>query len=169
MMNPGMIFCKTEAGRGEVAQRSGATTPLQRRVLIVVDGKKSVNDLGAFVRVGELDEVLQHLLQAGLIEASGSIEALHAPAAPGFAAAHATQVPRAATSPEEFKKVREQASRYVATQLGDAGEPICTAIERCDSPAELRKLLRGIEIFIGQRLSPEVTQAFARHFGALLL
>jgi hypothetical protein len=168
-MNPGMIFCKTDAGRIEVAQRSGATTPLQRRVLIVVDGKKSVNDLGAFVRVGELDDVLRHLLQAGLIEATGAIETLQAPAAPGFASTNATQTPRAATNPEEFNKVRAQASAYVATQLGDAGEPICTAIERCESPAELRKLLRGIEIFIGQRLSPEVTQAFARHFGALLL
>ena len=43
------------------------------------------------------------------------------------------------------------------------------AIHRCRNPQELRALLRGIEVFIGQRLDPATTQAFARHFGSLLL
>ncbi|MBP7493250.1 MAG: hypothetical protein KA803_14280, partial [Rhodoferax sp.] len=63
----------------------------------------------------------------------------------------------------------QEASDFVRERLGQGGEPIGDAIDRCTNPAELRKLLRGIEIFIGQRLSAETTQAFARHFGALLL
>ena len=169
MMNPGTSYIKTDRGRAEVAARSGTLSALQRRVLIVVDGKKTVNDLGAFVRIGELDTALAELLQAGLIAATDCIIPLLAPAAPGFSAAEATQAPRPATSPAEFKEVRQQASRFVQDRLGESGEPICAAIDRCDSPAELRKLLRGVEIFIGQRLSAETTQAFVRHFGALLL
>lgn len=169
MMNPGSIYIKSDQGRAEVAQRSGALSPLQRRVLIVVDGQKTVNDLGSVVRAGELASVLAYLLQAGLIVATGGLSPLQQAVAPGFAAAQAQEPPRPATSVAEFKAVRQQASSFVQERLGEAGEPICAAIERCDSPDELRKLLRGVEIFIGQRLSAETTQAFARHFGALLL
>ena len=164
-----MTYIKTDSGRAEVAERSRGLSAVQRRVLIVVDGKKTVNDLGAFVRVGELEAALDHLLREGLIELTDHIAPLQAPAAPGFAAADATEPPRAATSPPEFEKVRGEASRFVSDRLGGAGEPICEAIDRCNSPAELRKLLRGVEIFIGQRLNAETTQAFARHFGSLLL
>lgn len=164
-----MKYIKTDKGRAEMAGRSGALNALQRRVLILVDGKKTVNDLEAFVRVGELEAVMDFLLQEGMIESTGHMVLLQAPAAPGFAAAEASEAPRAATDPEEFIKVRQQASIFVAENLGDSGEPICHAIDRCNSPAELRKLLRGVEIFIGQRLSVQTTQSFARHFGALLL
>lgn len=164
-----MTYIKTDSGRTEVAGRSRALSAVQRRVLIVVDGKKTVNDLGAFVRVGELEAALDHLLREGLIESTDFITSLQTPAAPGYAAADTTEPPRAATCPQEFEKVRDEASRFVSERLGGAGQPICEAIERCNSPAELRKLLRGVEIFIGQRLSAETTQAFARHFGGLLL
>ena len=65
--------------------------------------------------------------------------------------------------------MRARASGYVRERLGGAGEPICAAIDRCNSPHELRKLLRGIEVFVGQRLDRETAQSFARQFGRLLL
>ena len=99
-MDPGTRFGKTDKGRQEMARRSGALSPVERRLLILIDGTRSFNDLGSFVRVGE---------------------------------------------------------------------PICSAILRCRHPQELRALLRGIEVFIGQRLDTETTRAFARHFGNLLL
>jgi hypothetical protein len=169
MIDPGTIYVKTDKGRAEVAERGAIINPLQRRVLILVDGKKMANDLGAFVRVGELDGVLTMLLQQELIASTRDPAPLLAPVAPGFSAASAAAVPRPATSPAEFQKVRQQASDFVKERLGASGEPICVAIDRCDSPEALRKLLRGVEIFVGQRLSAETAQAFARHFGALLL
>jgi len=164
-----MKYVKTDKGRAEIASRSGALTVLHRRVLIVVDGKKTVNDLESVVRAGELEAVLDFLLQQGLIASTDNIAPLLAPAAPGFAAAEAADIPRPATDPQEFIKVRGLACAFVSDNLGEAGAPICDAIDRCKSPAELRKLLRGVEIFIGQRLNAETTQAFARHFGSLLL
>jgi len=164
-----MVFSKTDAGRAEMAGRSRNLSALQRRVLILVDGQKTVNALGAFVRVGELDAVLDHLLQEGLIESTTISTCLQEPAAPGFSAAGMDEAPRPATSPQEFIKVRQLASDFVQDRLGSAGEPICAAIDRCESPFELRKMLRGVEIFVGQRLSAGTAQVFARHFGALLL
>ncbi len=152
-----------------MAERGVELSPLQRRLLIVVDGRKTVNDLGALVRAGELAEVLNVLLEHALIVPTGEVAVLQAPSAPGFAAAPVNDPPRAATDPQAFESVRDEASAFVRERLGSAGVPIHEAIDRCKSPAELRKLLRGIEIFIGDRLSAETTHAFARHFGALLL
>jgi hypothetical protein len=168
-MNLGVIYIKTDRGRAVVAERTGELSALQRRMLIVVDGKKTVNDLGALVRAGELEGVLSVLLAHALIAPTGDVAVLQAPSAPGFAAAPVNDPPRAATSPQAFAAVRGEASAFVRDRLGVAGDPICEAIDRCKSPAELRRLLRGIEVFVGERLSAETTQAFARHFGALLL
>ena len=168
-MNPGTTYIKTDKGRAEVAGRSGLLNPLQRRVLIMVDGKKTVNDLGAFVRVGELDGALTYLKQEALIASTDFVAPLLAPVAAGFAASSATERPRAATRLTEFIKVRQEASDFVRERLGASGESICVAIDRCDNPAELRKMLRGVEIFVGQLLNAEAAQAFARHFGSLLM
>ncbi|MEY4884091.1 MAG: hypothetical protein RIS34_1945 [Pseudomonadota bacterium] len=168
-MNPGTTYCKTDTGRAEIAQRSGNLAAGQRRLLIMVDGVKTVNDLAAFVRVGELDASLQHLLAQGLIESTGQATPLAAPVAPGFVAAGASEAPRPATSPQEYEKVRQAASDFVSARLGEAAIPICAAIEQCDSPAELRKMLRGVEIFVGDKLSADTAQQFARHFGCLLI
>jgi hypothetical protein len=168
-MNAGTTLAKTDKGRLEIAGRSGALSAVQRRLLILVDGKKTVNDLGAFVRVGELVGALYHLQDLGLIAPTGQLAVLQPPAAPGFVSSKPAELERPATSPREFTRVRDEAALFVRERLGDAGTPICTAIDRCASPHELRSMLRGIEVFVGQRLDAQTTQAFARHFGALLL
>lgn len=152
-----------------MAERSGHLSPVQRRLLIVIDGRKTVTDLGALVRIDELLPALDHLLGLGLTEAEGVPVPMVDPVATGFAASRPGDLPRPATSVPHFTEVRQQASDFVRERLGKAGEPICAAIDRCTSPDELRKMLRGVEIFIGQRLDAETTQAFARHFGQLLL
>ncbi len=168
-MNAGTTLAKTDKGRLEMAERSGTLSAVQRRLLILVDGRKTVNDLGAFVRVGELTGALYHLQDIGLIAPTGKLVALRAPAGPGFVASRPAELERPATDPKEFTRVRSEASDFVRERLGEAGKPICAAIDRCGSPHELRSMLRGIEVFVGQRLDQQTTQAFARHFGALLL
>ena len=168
-MNVATTLGKTDKGRLEIAGRSGALSAVQRRLLILVDGQKTVNDLGAFVRVGELTGALYHLQDLGLIAPTGELAVLQLPAAPGFMSSKPTELERAATSPREFTRVRDEAALFVRERLGDAGTPICAAIDRCASPEELRSMLRGIEVFVGQRLDAQTTLAFARHFGALLL
>lgn len=169
MTTPGSIPCKTDKGRHEVQARSDVLSAVQRRLLILADGHRTVNDLGAFVRVGELDGALGYLLQFGYLAIDGAPALLHPPAAPGFASAAPAEAPRAATSPAAFAQVRAQASDFIRQRLGDAGAPLCAAVERSASPQELRRVLRGVEVFVGQRLDAATAQSFARHFGAMLL
>jgi hypothetical protein len=51
-MNPGTTFAKTDKGKVEMAEGSGNLTAVQRRLLILIDGKKSESELSAFARVG---------------------------------------------------------------------------------------------------------------------
>ena len=142
---------------------------IERRLLILIDGVRSFNELGSFVRVGELDDALRKLLELGMVGSEGPPAVLDPPVAEGFSAPIPRDVPRPATDRLAFEAVREEVARFVRNRLGDSGEPICAAVVRCRNPQELRALLRGIEVFIGQRLDAETTQAFARHFGSLLL
>jgi hypothetical protein len=168
-VEPGTRLIKTDKGRQEVAQRTDALTPVQRRLLILVDGQKTVNDLDAFVRVGERDHALRQLLALGMVASDGPVEPLAPAAGEGYANPVPLAPPRAATDPGVFAEVRAEAERFVHNRLGSSGEPICEAIARCRNPQELRAMLRGVEVFVGQRLDAATTQAFARHFGSLLL
>ena len=168
-LEPGTCLTKTDKGRQEIARRSGALSAVQRRLLILVDGQKTVNDLGAYVRVGELDDALQHLMALELVAPNGVDVLLEPAVAEGFSNPVPFEPPRAATDPEAFALVRAEAERFVHNRLGSAGDPICEAIVRCRNPQELRAMLRGVEVFVGQRLDSATTQAFARHFGRLLL
>lgn len=169
-MKLGLIFGKTEAGRLEIANRSGSLNAVQRRLLVVIDGKKTVNDLALFVRVGELEPALAHLEQQGLIQSDQTTVDLILPIASGFTArASENEIQRPATSLEQFAMVRDEASSFVRQKLGSAGSPITDAIDRCKSPEALRRLLRGIEVFVGKKLDAQTAQSFARHFGKLLV
>lgn len=168
-MDPGTRFGKTDLGRQEMARRSGALSAVERRLLILIDGTRSLNDLGAFVRVGELERALERLLALGMVASEAPPAVLNPSAGEGFSAPTPLEAPRPATDPGAFVAVRDEVERFVRNRLGDSGKPICAAIGRCRNPQELRALLRGIEVFVGQRLDAQTTQAFARHFGSLLL
>jgi hypothetical protein len=168
-MNPGTIPAKTDKGRQEMVHRTDMLNAVQRRLLILVDGHRTINDLEAFVRAGELAPALAHLFAHGFVVAPGAPVVLAAPAGPGFAAQDSAQPVRAATSPKEFERVRAEASQFIHQRLGEAALPICAAVDRCTSPQELRQMLRGVEVFVGQRLDAQTTQSFARRFGAMLL
>lgn len=64
------VFGKTPLGQQEIQSRSLNLTPLVRRVLVLVDGKRSGAELSVFlVGKGDIDVVLAQLLELGCIEA----------------------------------------------------------------------------------------------------
>lgn len=76
------IFGKTALGQQEIQSRSLNLSPLVRRVLVLVDGKRSGAELSVFlVGKGEIDVVLAQLLEIGCIEVVSSARPVAAPAA----------------------------------------------------------------------------------------
>lgn len=73
-MSFSLVYTKTAKGHEEIRTRSDAISPLARRVLIMVDGKRTEDELRWVVRNGELDEILVTLRAQGLIEECGLAE-----------------------------------------------------------------------------------------------
>ncbi|MCC4117327.1 hypothetical protein LLG90_18385 [Aromatoleum toluclasticum] len=81
----GVVFAKTASGQDEIANRNGGLSPRVRRVLILVDGRKTVTDLREVVAADDLTHTLGALEELGLIEVRKKISAIgasHEPAGP---------------------------------------------------------------------------------------
>ncbi len=52
------VFAKTPKGQEEITARAGGLTPRQRRVLIMVDGKRSVEELRTMLLADDLQNTL---------------------------------------------------------------------------------------------------------------
>ena len=69
-----LVYVKTSPGTHEVLARKLQLTPAERRILIIIDGKRSVAELPDFARPGEIVSILASLTQKGLIQISGMYE-----------------------------------------------------------------------------------------------
>ncbi len=67
-----VIFAKTPKGVSEMETRGGGLTPRVRRILIMVDGKRTVDDLRSMALADDLTHTL------GLLEEEGYIAVAHA-------------------------------------------------------------------------------------------
>ncbi len=81
-MDGALIYAKTPKGVEEIATRSARLSMISRRVLILMDGQRTVDELALYVRPGEIDAIVTQLESAGLAEKAGpSLAADTGPAA----------------------------------------------------------------------------------------
>lgn len=64
----GVVFAKTRKGQDEIATKAGGLSPRVRRVLIFVDGKRSVDELRSMLQSDDLQHTLGMLEEVGYIE-----------------------------------------------------------------------------------------------------
>jgi hypothetical protein len=80
----GAVFAKTPKGQEEIGSKAGGLTPRQRRVLIMVDGKRTVDELRAMLQADDLQHTLGLLEEDGFIQITalinGSVRTLAADA-----------------------------------------------------------------------------------------
>jgi hypothetical protein len=66
-----LVYAKTARGVVEVGARTNALSPSARRVLILIDGKRSETELARVVKEGELQPIIVTLRGLGMIEEVG--------------------------------------------------------------------------------------------------
>jgi hypothetical protein len=160
-------YRKTAKGTNEVAARSHGLAPRLRSTLIIVDGRKTDEELLRLLP--QAAESLAALLAGGFIEAvapaapvpqrtaptapaapappgaapaasAGSAAAPTAPPVPAPAAADApTPAPAPAAVP--FETARQELLRLFNDRVGPAGEALALRMEKARSAEELRALL----------------------------
>ena len=69
----GAVFAKTPKGQDEIGTKAGGLTPRQRRVLIMVDGKRTVDELRAMLQADDLQHTLGLLEEEGFIQVTALI------------------------------------------------------------------------------------------------
>lgn len=145
-MSAAMYF-KTDAGRQEIQDRALKLPPSLRSLLVMIDGQRSVAELGEMIAQLRLPgDALDQLLVKGLIEARGGAQAKPAAAAQANVAA----VLPSAGEAERYKQAYALTNEAIGKHLGLKGYFLQLKLERCTTLADL------------EELAPEVAEALAK-------
>ncbi len=151
-MDTQAIYRKSEKGAEAIATRGHGVGGKQRMLLILVDGKKSAEELIKLAAgMGESAQLLQQLEADGLIE-------LVASAAPAKPAAAAASLPAGV----DLGKARVLATRLLAEQLGPLADELAIRLEAAkDMPQFVEVMKRAYTV-----VREVKGQAAADRFGA---
>ncbi|MCS7101342.1 MAG: hypothetical protein NZL99_06535 [Burkholderiaceae bacterium] len=161
MIDERSVYAKTPKGVAEVAARSGALSLSARRVLIMIDGRRSVADLAALARPGEIAQIIETLESQGFVQRVGASAPTPAPAEPPPADAGGDDMAeeRLAASLEAIKR---RTVRELSDRLGPDAEVMAVRIEQCRTPEELRQRLQEAERLVAGILGAAQAQEFLR-------
>jgi DNA-binding MarR family transcriptional regulator len=170
-MDESLVYTKTPKGMAEVTTRGGALSLASRRVLIMIDGRRTVADLAPLLKPGEIDGVIATLEAAGFVQRVGGEHArppMRAIEAPPPAAGGTLEVNTVMNEAGEernlltLEEAKRRAVRQVSDRLGPDGDQMAQRIERCKNADELRERLREAERLIAGYYNEAAAQDFVR-------
>ncbi len=166
------IYRKSEKGLAEIETRAHRLLPRMRSALILVDGKKSDDELRKLILTAP-DETLSALAEQGFIEVASKapraepvpLTALGTPAAaPAAAPSSAVASRPAPLAAKPFEAVRREAARALNDQLGPLAETLVIKMERSASMTELRPLLETAAQVVRNARGAAAAAAFTEKF-----
>lgn len=158
MIDERLVYAKTQKGSAEVTARSGALSLAARRVLIMIDGKRSVAELAPLARPGEVVQIIELLEQHGFVQPVNAAAVRAAEPAPADAGDELAEERLVAT----LEAVKRRAVRELSDRLGPDAEVMAVRIEQCGTADELRQRLREAERLVAGILGNEQAQEFLR-------
>jgi len=156
-LDPGTVLRKTAKGLEEMANRTFRLPQRARSVLIVVDGKLSLDA----ILQRTVDPAGSQLLLDELVE-QGFVEAISSPSSKEQAASGPTAEDPAAI---DLAKNRRVAASAVVDALGPDGEMLAMQIEKCRSPEQLLDLLARSQDIVRRIRGAKAADAFAQRVG----
>lgn len=156
------VYRKTAKGIAEIETRVHRLVPRFRSALILVDGKKTDDELKGMI-LADPTGTLASLLADGFIEVLATLA--DAPAerkpAPASTAAPSRE---SAGSPASFDALRREAARDLNHQLGPNAEIVSIRIERAKTMPELQPLLAQGAQMLRNLKGVAAAEAFAARF-----
>ncbi len=165
-MDGTIVYSKTPKGVAEVAARSAQLSMTTRRVLIMVDGKRTIDELAVLLRPGEIDAVITQLEGAGLIQRNSATHAIDVPTVTGRmldSVSPSTQggVPDD-QNPMTLDEAKRRAVRELNDRLGPGAETQAIRIEGCKTIEDFRERVREAERLVTAALGPAAAQEYLR-------
>jgi hypothetical protein len=146
------IFRKTDKGQAEVETRAHRLSPRLRSALILVDGKRSSDELRKLI-AQQPDDTLAALNDQGFIEIAAVSAAPPAPAAPAPTSGNESRAAGSSSGgARDFDGMRRQLVREFTELTGPLGEAMAMRLEKAADRQALRSLLAAAgEYVIGVR------------------
>jgi len=168
MTQKSAVYRKTAAGQEALAHRDPSLNLRLRSVLILVDGKRSMEELARLSAGGDVEGLLSQLASQGLVEPVGAAPApspapADSPATPTAAStasapAAAAAAPRAMT----LQEAQRAAVRCLTDLLGPGAEDLCLRIEAARTPHDFLALTRRAETTLRNVGGPQMAATFLR-------
>lgn len=128
------VYEKTQLGRLEVKTRSNDLTPIQRRILILADGRRTAENILKFSRAVNYQRILDELVEGGFLEIVGGTRGVTP--APSRSSAASTE--RAAPGVP-------QTAAAGGGNLADARDFMLATLASHSSPAKTAQLVEQIQ------------------------
>jgi len=154
------IYAKTADGQNEIETRARRITPRARSLLILIDGKRSDEELAKLVQ--QFDETLPLLLDGGLVEAVATTSSRSS--SKSAAPAEAPVPPPPAEITADLATLRREAVRAVNDLLGPMGESLAVKLEKATNVPELRETLERAVAYIANARGGAAAAQFATRF-----
>jgi hypothetical protein len=172
-MDGTLVYSKTPRGIAEISLRSAQLPMTTRRVLIMIDGKRTVDDLSMLVKPGEIAGVIATLEGSGLIQRVSHQGALDVPTINGREIDSALSVSGGPNTsgglderdptPITLEEVKRRAVRGLNDRLGPEAEALAIRLENCRTIEEFRNHVREAERFISMALGAAAAQDYLRY------
>jgi hypothetical protein len=152
-----VAYHKSEKGSEAIATRQhGALTPKLRSMLIMIDGKRSFDELARLSGMaGDTEQLLEQLLEQGLIEPGAVVAPAPAPTS--------APAPLAAASGKQAGTLAE-AQRFVVRRLTDIlgpnAEELCLRIEATRNAHDLQIAVARAEGILRQYVNSHTAAEF---------
>lgn len=150
---------KTPKGLAEIETRANRLPPRLRSALILVDGKRSDDEVARMV-LQDPDGTLKALEEGGFIE---RYEA--APAEPARAPLARPAPPAPTMAAPSFEQTRKEAVRALTDLVGPMAEAVALRMERARNADELRPLLTLAMQVIANTRGRQMSVDYGRRFG----
>jgi hypothetical protein len=146
-------FRKTAAGQIEIERRALGLRPELRRLLIMIDGKRSMDGLATLVRANELSTLLDELLAYDMIEATETPSSF-LPVGMGDVN------DRQPLTPHQFKAACDAAIAASRELLVADAKPYIAKISKCQDSQALRLVVSEVQLALIGRLGEDAATIF---------
>jgi hypothetical protein len=167
-----LVYSKTPRGIAEISLRSAQLPMTTRRVLIMIDGKRTVDDLSILARPGEIESAIASLESGGLIQRLSYQGAIDVPTIngrdgdAGFSSGFGGPSTSGGLDEREnsitLEDVKRRAVRGLHDRLGAEADSLAMRIEACRSVEEFRSCVREAERLISNVLGFGAAQDYLR-------
>lgn len=149
MFDKTATYQKTTAGAEAIATRSSALSARSRTMLIMVDGKRSCDELA---KLGDVETLLPQLAELGFIAPVAGTARLPVAAAPAPALAGTadSDYPPSRPAGVTLAEAKRFAVRRLNDLLGPASDDLCIRIENTRTPQEFLAAIQRAEALLRQ-------------------